>query len=174
MKYRMALVGLLLVCCCGCGVFYGITHPFTTPAEDSTQPAAITTPAPHLEVGALGPFPWGWVTGLGTIGAAVVGLLIVTGRLALVDEAIVATVGAIAVMVFMDMVRELWQAKWLMIGGFAVLMAALAAWKLSRKNWVTIKAAFLSVWNKLFFSSASSSSSSQASSNTSKTITSST
>ena len=92
-------------------------------------------PPPGGDPDALGPFPWGWTFGILSVGAMAVGALLLLKLPSLVDEAIAATVGAVAFIVTLELVREAWHAKWMLLGAFVVLMLLLAAWKLGRRWW---------------------------------------
>ena len=130
----LALAGLMVLIigsCAGCrfSLLGGPAEPGPPGPSATTPPAA----AAHAE-GELGPFPWGWALGITAVGALAAGAAVVKAP-ALVDEVIVATAGGVAFIVALEMVRELWHAKWMILILAAVTMLLLAAWKLARRYW---------------------------------------
>jgi hypothetical protein len=98
----------------------------SAPNPDTDNPEG--TPKPR-------PFPWGWTLGILTVGSLAAGAMMLKAP-TLVDEVIVVTVGGIAVVVGLEMIREIWEMKWLLIGTVATIAAGLAAWKVSRRLWL--------------------------------------
>ena len=123
---------MVLVLVCGCSLFSVRTPDVTKLTPDVSLVEGASSPWPCIEPQAMTPFPWGWVWGILTVGAlATVGAVLKAPTL--VDEVITITVGAVAVVVSIELVKEVWQAKWAI--GFTALLVAvlLGAWKLGRK-----------------------------------------
>jgi len=127
MKFFIVLVLCLLVC--GCSMF-----SVKTPDVPGEVEVGGSSPWPPVVAPQITPFPWGWVFGILFIGGlATVGAILKFPTL--VDEVITIMAGAVAVVVSVELVKEVWQAKWAI--GFTALLVAvlLAAWKLGRKWW---------------------------------------
>jgi len=117
---------LLAMTCSGCS-----WSLFGERELDDIVPDGVSAPK---EVSAEGshPFPWGWTFGILTVGSLAAGAMIIKAP-TLVDEVIVGTVGAMALIVGLEMVKEIWEMKWLLIGTLAGIAVGLAAWKLLRR-----------------------------------------
>ena len=129
---RVLLIGLCVFALAGCAP---LRWAGILPAAPEPLAAGRDAPSPGGNADALGPFPWGWTFGILSVGAMAAGALLLLKLPSLVDEAIAATVGAVAFVVTLELVREAWHAKWMLLGAFVVLMLLLAAWKLGRRWW---------------------------------------
>jgi|GEM_PF-3395438 len=137
---RSAIAALV----CACMLMVAGCSLFSLPAPDAmtelpTGRALVegaSSPWPPPGAHAMTPFPWGWVFGVLFVGAlATVGAVLKAPTL--VDEVIVVTVGAVAVVASIELVREVWQAKWAIAFTVGLVAALLALWKIGRKWWLS-------------------------------------
>ena len=123
------LSGMVLCSIQGCKFSLLGDAPSVPEAKLSTtsSPAAIA----HSE-GELGPFPWEWCIGIAFVGTIFViwaAIKIPT----LVDEVLLATGGGMGVICVLQMAREVWHAKYILLFTLAFIMLCLGLWKLCRK-----------------------------------------
>lgn len=128
--FVVTVVVLLVLACSGCGVF-SFTRQlflgFDEPGSPTEEGGKATTP-----------FPWDWVIGLALMGAVACAAVIFLLKMpTLVDEVLVATVAVITLVIGIRILELAWEAKWLLVGGFGVLAAVLAGWKLTRRFWLS-------------------------------------
>jgi hypothetical protein len=129
MAIALALSSVLVLCFGGCSwsLFerdIADMPGVSAPNPDTDNPEG--TPKPR-------PFPTWWCIGILTVG---LGCTLVTAKFlpTLTDEVIVATWGAMALKVGIELARDMADTPWVLLIAVLGIMASLAAWKIGRKR----------------------------------------
>lgn len=125
-KTIMSLIIILTILMSGCTLFkapFKAPAPVVTPENDS---------ADSHSKGELGPFPWEWIMGIWAVGIA--GTALSAWKVpSLVDLFVVGTIGGSSYIVLLEMLRETWYAKYMIIITTVIIILALIGWKLARR-----------------------------------------